>query len=94
MGLKAPKPVMRRLPCGCAHPLLIDRLLHVQAGQDDAETLQRIAEACAAADVELERAVACVAPTAARQGGVKDGKVTVRVAGSSPNQRSGNHGDS
>ena len=62
MGGKAPQPVMRRLPCGCAHPLLIDRLLHVQAGADDTETLQRIAEACASAGIELERAVAFVAP--------------------------------
>ena len=62
MSRKAPLPTMRRAAGAQPHPLLVDRVLYVQAGADDAETQQRIAEACAAADVELERAVACIQP--------------------------------
>lgn len=62
MSRKAPPPKMLRATGDQPHPLLVDRVVYVQAGADDAETQQRIAEACAAADVKLERAVACIQP--------------------------------
>ena len=59
---RMPNPTMRRLAGRQPHPLLVDRLLYVQAGRDDAETERRIIAACVAEGVDIERAVACVAP--------------------------------
>ena len=63
-GARMPNPTMRRLAGRQPHPLLVDRLLYVQAGRDDAETERRIIAACVAEGVDIERAVACVAPAA------------------------------
>ncbi len=65
MSRKAPLPTMCRSPGGQPHPLLVDRLVYVQAGSTVAETAQRIAQACAEAGVDPERAVACVEPAPA-----------------------------
>ena len=54
------RPVMRRPAGQQPHPLLVDCVVYVAAGRDDAETEQRIVEACAAAGIDAERAVACI----------------------------------
>ena len=60
MKRSRPRPVMRRPAGQQPHPLLVDCVVYVAAGRDDAETEQRIAEACAAAGIDPERAVACI----------------------------------
>lgn len=68
MKRSRPRPVMHRPAGQQPHPLLADCVVYVTAGRDDAETEQRIAEACAAAGVEPGRAVACIEqPPAAKQ---------------------------
>ncbi len=57
-----PNPTMRRLAGRQPHPLLVDRVLYVQAGTDDADTERRIIAACVAEGIDIERAVACVTP--------------------------------
>lgn len=62
MSRKAPPPKMLRPTGDQPHPLLVDRVVYVAAGRDDAETAQRIAQACANAGVDVERAVASIQP--------------------------------
>ena len=58
--MKGSAAIMRRPAGQQPHPLLVDCVVYVASGRDDAETEQRIAEACATAGVEPGRAVACI----------------------------------
>ena len=93
MSRKAPLPTMCRSPGGQPHPLLVDRLVYVQAGSDDAETEQRIAQACAEADIDPERAVACVepAPAPAQPTSKASTRAKPRKAASGPELSSARH---
>ena len=65
MSCKAPLPTMCRAPGGSPPPLLVDRLVYVQAGSTAVETAQPIARPCEEGDIDRERAVACVEPAPA-----------------------------
>ena len=87
MSRNAALPAMCRAPGGQPHPLLVDRLVYVQAGSTVAETAQRIAQACAEADIDPERAVACVepAPAPAQPTSKASTRAKPRKAASGPN---------
>ena len=80
MSSKVPAPTMRRAPGQEPHPLLVDRVLYVRAGRDDAETGQRIAKACSEAGIDPARAVACMeSPPAGNRGSPGSGRIGGRL---------------